>query len=136
MQRKNDAVHKSSSQNLRKFGRVAEEELRRQKERDSPLTRLLVNSPKGHTKMEPAGFTKNSASRNVPSKDEKKKLQRPMSGMRMDHSSNSKHQRPSSTKDKSDTQEVRKKPNNQSSSTDLKRKRKEAPAATEPVHEE
>lgn len=42
----------------------------------------------------------------------------------MDHSSNSKHQRPSSVKDKSDTQELRKKPTNQSSSTDLKSKKK------------
>lgn len=86
--------------------------------------------------MEQVGFNKNSLSRNHPSKDDKKKPTRPISGMRMDHSSNSKHQRPSSTKDKSDTQELRKKPANQSSSTDLKRKKREGPAPTEPAHEE
>ncbi len=52
MQKKNDAVHKNSSQNLRKLGKSAEEELKRQKERESPLNRLMVNSPKGHGKIE------------------------------------------------------------------------------------
>ena len=130
MHRKTDAMNKNSSQNLRKIGRLAEEELRRQ----SPLTQLLINSPKGHTKMEHTGFIKNSASRNLLSKDEKKKPNRPISGMKMDHSSNSKHHRPSSTKDKSDTQELLKKTNNQSSSTDLKRKRTPLLIPTESMH--
>lgn len=69
MQRKTEAIHKSSSQNLRKFGRLAEEELKKQRERDSPLMRLLVNSPKGHTKMEPTGFGKHHITRTLLSKD-------------------------------------------------------------------
>lgn len=89
-----------------------------------------MNSPKGQVKLDPAVFTKHSASRNHLLKEpklDKKKPGRPSSGMRMDHSSTSKHQRPSSTKEKNEaSNEPRKKATNQSSSTDLKKKKQAA----------
>lgn len=108
MHKKTELLPKSPSQNLRKLTKTNQlddndKDRKKNKERESPLSKLLMNSPKGNARMDPSVFTKNSASRNhllrdvKPDKVEKKKAGRPCSGMRVDHSSTSKH-RPSSTK--------------------------------------
>lgn len=69
MYKKADLLPKGSSQNLRKLTKTNQNEdndkdRKKIKERESPLSKLLMNSPKGQTRMDPSLFTKHSASRN------------------------------------------------------------------------
>ncbi len=69
MNKKSEQTPKSGSQNIRRLNRVSpldepERELKKLKERESPLGKLFINSPKGQHKIEGGLFGRQTASRN------------------------------------------------------------------------